>query len=153
VFSKVVLGLGLCGLIAYAPDADAIKKDSEALQGSWERVMTTETNVLGKAKRAVKRFKDNQETVTWYGEKGEVIRSHRVTFKLSEVGIVRVYTFSEMQLLDADGKDKGPVIKTSNSTIYRLDGDKLIEAGGFIQGDAFRRSAPYFAEWKKVVEK
>jgi len=162
VLHKAILGLALIGLAALAPaargqekkePADAIKKDTGALQGKWERVMTTETSPLGKAKRAVKEFKGDQETVTWYDDKGGVIRSHRVTFKLSEMGNVRVYTFSDMQLLDADGKENGPKTKASNSTIYRLEGDKLVEAGGFIQGDAFRRSAPYFAEWKKVVEK
>lgn len=159
---KSILGLALIGLAASAPAAraqeknaasDATMKDAEALRGKWERVMTTETSPLGKAKRAVKEFKGDQETVTWYDDKGGVIRSHRVTFKLSEMGNVRVYTFSDMQLLDADGKEKGPKTKASNSTIYRLEGDKLVEAGGFIQGDAFRRSTPYFAEWKRVVAK
>ncbi len=162
MFRNAMLGFALIGLAVSAPagqgqdkkDAsDALKKDAEALQGKWERVMTTETSALGKAKRAVKEFKGDQETVTWYDEKGGVIRSHRVTFKLSETGNVRVYTFSDMQLLDAEGKEKGPKDKASYSTIYRLDGDKLVDAGGFIQGDAFRHSAPYFAEWKQVVDK
>jgi hypothetical protein len=161
VFRSVIWGLAAVGVLASAPvgwcqdrkDADAIKQDVAALQGRWERVMTTETSALGKAKRAVKVFKGDQETVTWYDDKGGVLRSHRVTFKLSEMGNVRIYSFSDMQVLDADGREQGPLIKASNSTIYRVDGDRLVEAGGFIQGDAFRRSTPYFAEWKRVAER
>ena len=161
MFYKAILGLALIGFPTFTPtgwcqekkdSALSLKQDSEALQGKWERVMTTETSVLGQANRVVKEFKGDRETITWYDDKGGVIRSHRVTLKLSESGNVRVYTFSDMQLLDADGKEIGPKIHASNSTIYRLEKDKLVEAGGFIQGDAFRQSTPYFAEWKKVVE-
>jgi hypothetical protein len=48
---------------------DPLKKDSEALQGKWERVLTTDTsNALGTAKRAVKETKGDREMVTWYGD-------------------------------------------------------------------------------------
>ena len=161
MFRSVIMGCVLTGLVMASPSSraqdkedssDALKKDAEAFQGKWERVITTETSALGKAKRAVKEFKDDTETITWYDEKGGIIRSHRVTFKLSESGNVRVYTFSGMELLDAEGRVKGAKSKGSNATIYRIEKDKLVEAGGFIQGDTFRSSTPYFAEWKKVVE-
>jgi hypothetical protein len=129
-------------------DGDPLKKDTELLQGKWERVMTTDTSVLGKAKRAVKEFDGDTEIVTWYNDKDEVIRSHRVTFKLSELGKLHIYTYSDMEILDGPGK--GQKVKGTASYVYRVGKDFLFETSGFCQDEL-----PFctIARWKKMEEK
>jgi hypothetical protein len=126
---------------------DPLAKDLQALQGKWERVLTTDDSILGKAKRAVKEIKDNEETVTWYGDKDQIIRSHRVTFKLSQSGNVRVFTYSDMEILE--GLGKGTKSKVSGSYIYRLASNEFCEASGFLQN-----AGAYFEfdKWKKIKE-
>lgn len=153
-YAVVIAACATAGLMAPAtaqdkPAAgDALKADAAALQGRWERVMSTEASLLGKAKRAVKEFQGDKETVTWYADDGTVIRSHRVTFKLSQSGPVRVYTFSEMEVLDGLGKGQKP--SGGGSFIYRVEDGELVEVGGLLIGEEFRRSAPYIARWKKA---
>jgi hypothetical protein len=145
--------LGFLGPATSAPAKDpkatdeAIKKDLEALQGRWERVMTTDTSLLGKAKRAVREVKGDQETVTWYGDKDQVIRSHRVTFHLSESGKVRVFTWTDMEVLEGLGKGLKPPL--TGSDVYRLNSGVLYEASGFVDGAGYVE----FAKWKKAEEK
>jgi hypothetical protein len=127
---------------------DPLKKDGQALQGKWERVMTTDTTLLGKAKRAVKEIDGDKETVTWYGDKDQVIRSHRVTFKLAESGNVRTFTYSDMEILEGPGK--GTKVDVSGSYVYRIAGDEFCEASGFLQNS---RAYFEFDKWKKVKEK
>jgi len=146
--------LGLLGIVQSAPAQDkkdvddALKKDAEALEGRWERLTTTDTSVLGKAKRAVKEIKGEKETVTWYGEKDEVIRSHRVAYKLSESGKVHVFTWSEMEVLDKAGKWQKAA--ATGSYIYRVEKDMLYEGSGFLQD---QRPFFEFAQWKKVEDR
>jgi hypothetical protein len=145
--------ISLLGMGVRAQDdrggGDPLKKDAEALQGRWERVLTTDTNnALGKAKRAVKEIKGNRETVTWYGDNDEVIRCHRVTFKLSESGKVRVFTYSDMEVRDETGN--WTKVAATGSYVYRIDNDQFYEANGFLQDNP-----PYFGftVWKKSTEK
>jgi hypothetical protein len=147
----------LCGLVGSAPSAstqekadpgESLRKDAEAMQGTCERVGTTDDSVLGKAKRAMKEIKGDKETVTWYADDGKVIRSHRVTFKLSASGKVRIFTWSDMEILD--GPNKGRKFTATGSYIYRLEKGELYETNGFLQGDP-----AYFAlaKWKKAAAK
>jgi hypothetical protein len=145
--------VNLLGLGVRAQDdkgaGDALKKDAEAFQGRWERVRTADTsNALGRAKRVVKEIKGDRETVTWYGDEDQVIRSHRVTFKLSEFGKARVLTYSDMEVLDRTRK--WTKIKATGSYIYRIEKDQFYEATGFLQD-----RPPYFnySIWKKMAEK
>src|SRR5262249_38064063 len=79
--------VGLLGLVGRAPAQgkkvgdDPLKKDAKALQGSWERVVTSVPNKNDKVKRVVKEFKGDKVTVTSYGDKDEVLGSRRLTFK------------------------------------------------------------------------
>ena len=146
--------LGVLGIVRGAPaqdkkDADdALKKDAEALQGRWERVTTTDTSVVGKAKRAVKEIKGDKEAVTWYGEKDEVIRSHRVTFKLSQSGRVHVFAWSDMEVLDKEGNWQKAAV--TGSYVYRVESGMLYQGSGFLQN---QRPFFEFAQWKKVEDK
>src|SRR5438067_1297468 len=150
--AAAMIGLLGAAMQASAQDkkdaGDPLKKDAELLQGKWERVMTTDTSALGKAKRAVKEFKGDKETVTWYNDKDEVIRSHRVTFKLSECGKLRIYNYTDMEILDGPGK--GQKVDLNNSYIYRVGEDSLVETAGFFQDELPLCS---FARWKKIEEK
>jgi hypothetical protein len=145
--------LGLLGIVrgVSAQDkegSDALEKDAQALQGQWQRVSTTDKSVLGKAKRAVKEIKGDKETVTWYDEKDMIIRSHRVTFKLSESGRVRVFTWSDLEFLDQTGKWQKAAVR--GSYVYRIEKGVLCESSGFLQDQQ-----PFFefVHWKKAEDK
>jgi hypothetical protein len=145
----VLIGLNVPVSAEDKKDADdPLKKDVQSLQGKWERVVTTDASILGKAKRAVKEIDGNKETVTWYGDKDQVIRSHRVTFKLAESGNVRTFTYSDMEILEGPGK--GTKVAVSGSYVYRIAGDEFCEASGFLQDS---RAYFEFDKWKKIKDK
>lgn len=146
--AALLLGLTTAAQPPEQGDAGGPEADAKALQGRWERVMTTDVGGLGKGTRAVKEVRGDKETVTYYGADGGVIRSHRVTFKLSESEPVRVFTYSGLEVLDGPGK--GRKSSASGSFVYRLDRGEFVEVGGVMAGERRAQGVPYLARWKAV---
>lgn len=142
--SRLMVGLvvGCVGLSAAADDkpdaAAALKKDLEVVQGKWVRAATTEEGMLGAATSAVKEVSGDTETVTWTDDAGEVVRRHTNRFKLSADGPVRVWTFSDIEILDGPGKGMKRAGRVG-AFVYRVSGDELAEAGG-VTADSRGRS-------------
>jgi hypothetical protein len=86
--------------------------------------------------------------VTWYGRDGEVLRSQRAEFELSRSGKVRIFTFSNIEVLEGPGK--GQKASTSGSYIYRVQNDLFVEVGGLLIDERYADRSPYLLKWKKV---
>src|SRR5207237_738807 len=81
------------------PQADQLQR----LQGKWESELT-EQGIAAGLRRVVKEIKGQKETVTYYGKNHEVLRAHTVDFKLSKTGDIHVFTYSNMEVIEGQGK-------------------------------------------------
>jgi tetratricopeptide (TPR) repeat protein len=121
--------------------------DLDRLQGKWERLWATEPGPFGNARRAVKEINRDTEIVTWFDAEGKVLRSQRVTFQLFPSGYIRMFTYSNMEVLD--GPDKGQKFKEfTGSCIYVLDQDTFYEALNLFIGSVGQ--PPELVAWKRL---
>lgn len=130
------------------PDTgESLKAELASLQGKWEQATTT-TPGQQKNARIVKEVSGDRETVHRYDPDGKLLQTARATFKLSEAGPVRVFTFFNGEVID--GLGKGRKQSKAISYIYRLDGDEWIEVGGMLTNEAYAKDVPYLTKWKRV---
>jgi hypothetical protein len=110
-----------------APSAD----DLAQVQGLWERraVPASEQGVV----RATKDIRGSREVITYYGEGDKVLRRHLVDVKLSRAGDAHVFTWSNMEVTEGEGK--GEKSTESGSYLYRVKGEQFREASGLLPGD------------------
>lgn len=123
-----------------------LKADLAALQGKWELATTTRPGVQ-KRLRLEKEVKGDQETLSVYDLEGKLLQAGRSTIKLSEVGPVRVLTFSGGEIID--GLDKGRKQEKPRSYVYRLDGDEWTEVVGVLTTED-PKDEPYLTKWKRM---
>jgi uncharacterized protein (TIGR03067 family) len=127
-----------------AAPKDPSAADLLAVQGRWER----EEPSGNPYRRAVKEVKGQEEVVTYYKADGSVWRAHRAQFNLSRSGEVKVFTFSNVQIIDGDGK--GTRIPQGRSYIY-VATDKLFkEVSGFLPGQ--EAQAPSVLVWNRAKD-
>jgi hypothetical protein len=125
-----------------APDNSA-KDDLAQVQGVWERQAPTGVD-LG-YQRATKDIRGSRETVTFYAADGKVLRRHEVDFKVSRTGDVRVFTYSNMEVTEGDGK--GTKTPQAFSYLYRVKGNQFWEAEGLLASD--QDDQPSLQVWTK----
>ena len=128
-----------------APDA---VKDPDLLQvqGRWERHEPAGSSAP--YRRAVKEITGNEEFLTYYRPDGTVWRAHRAQFKLSLTGDVKVFTFSNVQITDGDGK--GSRFPGASAYIYVATDSQFKEVSGFLPGQ--EAQAPSVLVWKRAKE-
>ncbi|HZN64473.1 MAG TPA: TIGR03067 domain-containing protein [Tepidisphaeraceae bacterium] len=123
-------GAFLAARPAPAAAADTPAEDLLAVQGKWEREEPPGSDAP--YRRVVKEVKGNEEVVTYYRADGSVWRSHRAQFKLSRSGDVKVFTFSNVQITEGDGK--GSKYQGASSYIYLATDRQFKEVSGFLPG-------------------
>ena len=116
----------------------------DSVQGEWERELTPEDIKQG-LRKAVKEIKGSKETVTFYGEDNKILRKHRVDFKLEKNGDIRVFTYSNMEVIDGEGK--GARNPDSFSYVYRVYNDRFFEVAGLLPGE---EGPVTVFSWKKL---
>jgi uncharacterized protein (TIGR03067 family) len=132
---KVLAGLVLLAAAAWAsPQVDRTagaqdEQDLLAVQGKWER---EELTPAAPYRRAVKEVKGNEEVVAYYRSDGTLWRAHRAQFKLSRTGDVKVFTFSNVQITDGEGK--GTRFEGPSSYIYLATDRQFKEVSGLLPG-------------------
>ena len=130
-----------------APAADAaLEADLLQVQGKWEREVPLAGNPP--YRRAVKDIKGSEEVLTYYRADGSVWRAHRAQFKLSRSGDVKVFTFSNVQITDGDGK--GSRFPGPSSYIYVATDRQFKEVAGFLPGQ--ESQAPSVLVWRRAKE-
>jgi hypothetical protein len=142
----LLAGLALLppAVAARAADADGGAKDDLArVQGRWERQARAEENAP--YRRVTKEVQGSRETVTYYDADGKVLRQHRVDVKLSKTGDVGVFTFSNMEVTEGEGK--GQTAPGSMSYLYRVVGDQFREVWGLLPDDD---QEPSVIVWTRV---
>ena len=161
--AAVVLGLACAAPVAAAPDralagadtpgkssapaADAaLAADLLQVQGKWERDAGANSGLP--YRRAIKDIKGSEEVLTYYRADGTVWRAHRAQFKLSRSGDVKVFTFSNVQITDGDGK--GTRFPGPSSYIYVATDRQFKEVAGFLPGQ--ESQAPSMLVWKRAKE-
>ena len=131
---------------ANSPADSTAERDLLEVQGRWER---EEPAGSGAAyRRVVKEVKGNEESVAYYREDGSVWRAHRAQFKLSRTGDVKVFTFSNVQITDGDGK--GSRFQGPASYIYVATDRQFKEVSGFLPGQEAQPIAALV--WKRAQE-
>jgi uncharacterized protein (TIGR03067 family) len=113
-----------------AAQKDPSEADLLAVQGRWER--EEPSGSANPYRRAIKEVKGQEEVVTYYKPDGTVWRAHRAQFNLSRSGDVKVFTFSNLQIIDGDGK--GTRIQQGRSYIYVATDRQFKEVSGFLPG-------------------
>lgn len=110
------------------------KDDMALVQGRWERKVTGNTE--GPVVRVTKEIKGNKEVVTYYDKDGKVTRQHQVNFILDTAGPVKLFTYSNQEVLQ--GPDKGQKYPGTVSYIYRVNQREFGEVWGFLPGQEQR---------------
>jgi uncharacterized protein (TIGR03067 family) len=130
-----------------APAADAaLEADLLQVQGKWEREMPANSGIP--YRRALKDVKGSEEVLTYYRADGSVWRAHRAQFRLSRSGDVKIFTFSNVQITDGDGK--GTRFPGPSSYIYVATDRQFKEVAGFLPGQ--ESQAPSVLVWKRAKE-
>jgi hypothetical protein len=133
-----------------AGDATGLQEELDKLEGNWELVSSSVVPE-GKLKRVTKQNKGDKETVTRYDDAGNVTGGHLVDVKLSRVGKVTIFTYSNMKIVAGPGKGRTVAgADGRGSFIYRLDKDTFYVAGGLLEGEAYGRTQPSLDIWKRV---
>ena len=142
-----VYSLGLAALVALAgaqekpAEVEALAKDLELLQGTWE-LMHGNEGVGAPTVRSIKEIKGNRETLRRYDVKsGKLNREHSVDFVLSMSGSVRVLTFYPV----------GGDMKQGLSFVYKVDAENFYDIPGLLHGDSYRnyQDEPRVWHWKR----
>ena len=113
-----------------AASTDPATQDLMRVQGKWER--EEPQGSPAPYRNAVKEVKGNEELVTYYRPDGSVWRAHRAQFKLSRSGDVKVFTFSNVQIVAGDGV--GGRFGGPTSYIYQASDRQFREVRGFLPG-------------------
>jgi hypothetical protein len=143
----LIVGLALLSLAATQDPASA-KGDHKALQGKWERPLTSGDPESHGGSRAVKEVSGSREKVTYFNDAGEAVYVTTADFKVEGRPPVRLYVYSNFKI--EKGKPKGseppeePV-----AYIYRVDGDLYHEGHGLLDTSP-PGSNPVVVTWKRV---
>jgi uncharacterized protein (TIGR03067 family) len=146
----LVLVAAACAYAADGAKDSAPKEPSDAdllaVQGRWERVEPAGSS--NPYRRAVKEVKGQEEVVTYYKADGSVWRAHRAQFNLSRAGDVKVFTFSNVQIIDGDGK--GTRFQQGRSYIYVATDRLFKEVSGFLPGQVAQ--PPAVLVWNRAKD-
>jgi hypothetical protein len=128
--SALSLCIGIVLSTALSAQEDDTAADLKRIEGQFER---TFTNPAGTVFRTVKDVANGKSIVTTFDDVGNVIESHESEYKIQRHGPLRVFTY--FNYVVTAGPDKGRRRFESNSYVYRIDGDKIIEAWGLLEND------------------
>ena len=133
-----------------APPAAEDKKISEGdllqVQGRWEREAPPGSDLPYRT--AVKEVAGQEEVVTYFKADGAVWRSHRAQFNLSRIGGVKVFTFSNVQITEGNGK--GGRVAGPTSYIYVATDKEFREVLGFLPGQ--EAQTPSMLVWRRAKD-
>ena len=128
-----------------AAGEDALAK----VQGKWQRDEPSDSPA--DYRRAQKHIQGNRETVSYLNASGQIVRQHRVNFRLEKMGDVNIFTYTDMEIIA--GPQKGTKMPGPVSYIYAVGGTEdryFREVSGFLPGQENRPAAMY--TWKKVLD-
>jgi len=127
---------------ATGPSAEA--QDLQDVQGRWER--EEQQGSGAPYQRVTKEVKGNEEVVTYYRSDGTVWRSHRAQIKVARSGDAKVFTFSNVSIVEGDGK--GGKFVGPSSYIYVVTDRQFKEVTGFLPGQ--EAQAPSVLVWRRA---
>ena len=124
------------------PSAEA--QDLQDVQGKWER---EEPQGSGAPyQRVTKEVKGNEEIVTYYRSDGSVWRSHRAQIRVARSGDAKVFSFSNVNIVEGDGK--GGKFAGPSSYIYVVTDRQFKEVTGFLPGQ--EAQSPSVLVWRRA---
>ncbi len=126
-----------------APKKPIADKSLDAVQGTWERVVTRADGV--KLGRVVKLTNGNKESVAYYDADDQLVRRHTATISVSRKQGIRYFTYSNLEV--TDGADRGQKFPGPSSYVYKVQGDTFLEIYGLDDDD----KPLQILVWKKVV--
>jgi hypothetical protein len=146
--SLIIISAAAFFSLAAEKDAPpSAKDDHKALQGKWERKLTSGDADAHGGSRAVKEISGARERVTYYNDAGEPVHVTTADFSLEDRGLVRTYTYTDFKV--EKGKPEQDAPKGPVSYIYRVDGDLYHEAHGLLTTSP-QGSKPVVVTWKRT---
>lgn len=139
----VTTGVVLLAAVAVAQSAPSTPSDSptpkkpiadkslDAVQGTWERVVTRADGV--KLGRVVKVTDGNKESVAYYDADDQLVRRHTATISVSRKQGIRYFTYSNLEV--TDGADRGKKAPGPSTYVYKVQGDTFFEIYGLDDDD------------------
>lgn len=121
---------------------DGKEAELKRLEGRFERAFT---NAAGTMFRTVKDVADGRSVVTTFDDVGNVVEAHESEYKIERHGPLWVFSF--FNVVVTAGPGKGHRQFATNSFVYRLEGDSIIEAWGLLENDP---NPPRMLLWKRV---
>ena len=141
----VAAGLPAGAADNHAATTPPAESDLLQVQGKWER---DAPNGAYPYRTAVKEVTGEEEVLTYFKADGSVWRRHRAQFKLSRRGEVKVFTFSNVQITEGDGK--GTKYPGPSSYIYVVTDREFKEVSGFLPGQ--ESQPPAVLVWRKAKD-
>lgn len=124
------------------PEVEGIVADLEELQGTWFREVA---NPVGVKMRVEKKVTGESDFVTHFDAQGNVVHSHASEFELERHGPLRVFTVKGSVV--TAGPNMGMRHGGRRSFVYRIEGDRMIEAWGLLDAD---RGPPNVFIWQRA---
>lgn len=124
------------------PDAISKMKELAGLQGTWELQRKSGNQTL----RSVKVIEGNGTTLQRFDGNGRLYWAHTSEFKLDVADRVRTFTFFNLEV--TAGPSKGRKSNQESTFIYKVTGDKLVEARGLLADDGDEE--PQLSVWTRV---
>lgn len=128
-----------------SPAPSTAQADLLQVQGRWEREAP---NPSLPYHTAVKEVTGEEEVLSYYKADKSVWRRHRAQFRLSRRGDIKVFTFSNVQITEGDGK--GTRYPGPSSYIYVATDREFKEVSGFLPGQ--ETQAPAVLVWRKAKD-
>jgi hypothetical protein len=123
------------------PAAEGIAADLQQLQGAWFREFA---NAAGVKMRVEKKVEGEADVVTHFDAQGNVVHAHASDFDLERHGPLRVFTVKGSVV--TAGPNMGMRHGSRRSFVYRIEGDRMIEAWGLLDAD---RGPPNVFVWER----
>jgi hypothetical protein len=120
-----------------------VQQDLAVVQGRWERPMTDNGNVVG---RAVKEIQDNVETISYFNAAGQLVHAHKVKVELKRLGPARLFTYTDYTI--TAGPNKGLKTNRGGAYLYKVEGDRFLEIVNALVGQ--EKDNFSVLTWKRV---
>lgn len=130
------------GKVVPEPPSEDIAADLKELQGTW---FCEVANAAGVKMRVEKKVAGESDVVTHFDAQGNVVHAHASEFELERHGPLRVFTVTGS--VATAGPNMGMRHGARRSYVYRIQGDRMIEAGGLIDTDV---GPPSMVIWQRA---
>jgi hypothetical protein len=129
-------------VLAGTPVAAQEKENfAKEVEGKWRRTERTPRGLV----TLVKEHAAGKTTLSTFDDQGRPLYAHASTYSVERAGKLRVFTVTHR--MTTAGPNAGEIAKEPIAFVYRVAGDRFIEAYGLLEADS---SPPMVIVWERV---